>query len=111
MNTLAFAVYDLKALCYGVPFFMPNVGSAVRAFSDVANDTQSAISRHPSDYVLFQVGEFDDNKGTLNPIVPLISLGLASDFVKRVPMVSELSRVSRAVSDPLATEAELNGGK
>lgn len=114
MITKAFAVYDSKALCFGVPFFMPSVGAAVRAFGDTANDSQSQLNRHPGDFVLFQIGEFDDEKGVMRPLMPHVHLGLALDFVekKRVPMpVASMAGVQRevaeAVLNPLATNGEI----
>jgi len=105
MITKVFSVYDSKALIYGVPFFMPTVGGAVRAFSDVCNDPQSTINRHGGDFSLFQLGEFDDSKGALIGISPYILLGHGSDFIAN----KAVADVSRAVSQPLATVAELNG--
>lgn len=77
----AFAIYDSKALCYGVPFFMASVGSAVRAFGDLANDRQSTVSKHPSDYVLYGIGEYDDNTGLMAHSVPYQNLGIGADFI------------------------------
>lgn len=90
MTLKVFAVYDSKALCYGVPFFMPSVGAAVRAFGDLACDPQSSVSKHPTDYILFEVGEFNDSTAGLVSIVAR-NLGFASDFIPPVP-----SRQSRA---------------
>lgn len=104
MITRAFSVYDSKALCYAVPFFMPTVGAAVRAFSDLANDNQSMVCRHGSDYVLYEVGVFDDAKGVLTATVPYINLGTGADFIKRGP-----EPVRELVSDVKPT-ADVNGG-
>ena len=55
-----FSVFDSKAELYLTPFFMKTKGEAVRGFEDVANDKNSAIGRHPEDYTLFELGEYDD---------------------------------------------------
>lgn len=81
MITKMFCIYDSKALNFGVPFFMPSVGAAVRIFSDVANDSQSTIHRHPSDYILFHVADFDDSDASVRAVVPMVQLGIGSDFV------------------------------
>lgn len=107
-----FSVYDSKGLAYGVPFFMVTVGSAVRAFSDLANDTQTMASRHPSDYVLYEIGSFDDNSGVFTSIVPHIHLGIAADFVSVKPVVYRpAAPVAAAVANPLATVEELSNGR
>lgn len=77
-----FSVYDTKAMCYGVPFFMGSVGAAVRAFGDLASDKQSSVAKHPSDYILYQIGEFEDSKGGLVAVAPVRNLGFASDFLQ-----------------------------
>lgn len=76
----AFAVCDLKADIFNSPFFFPAIGQAVRAFADLANDNQSSVSRHPEDYKLFHIGEYDDQTGILTSITPA-PLGVASEYV------------------------------
>lgn len=68
MKLHAYSIYDRKALVYNAPFFSVSDGSAVRSFSDLANDLQTTVGRHPGDYVLFRVGDFDDQSGKLLPI-------------------------------------------
>lgn len=85
MKLKIFSVYDSKALAYGVPFFMPSVGSAVRAFSDLANDPQSMVNRHPTDYVLYEVGEFDDTVGGVVSVQPFVNLGNGGNFIQVMP--------------------------
>lgn len=80
MKLKAFSIYDTKSLAYGVPFFMSSVGQATRAFADLSNDNQSIIYKHPTDFVLFEIGDFDDSDGRLECIQPFRSLGLGSDF-------------------------------
>lgn len=82
MITKAFCVYDSKALVYGVPMFIPSVGAAVRSFADVCNDPDSVVCKHPSDFVLYEIGEFDDATGRLVAYEPLRNLGNASEFRK-----------------------------
>lgn len=113
MITKVFAIYDTKALCFGVPFFMPTVGGAVRAFADVANESTSTIYKHPTDYILFQVGEFDDDKGDLHNLLPNVNLGLASDFVVKKQFdrsfVPAEGVVQEMLEKPLAVNSELGG--
>lgn len=89
MITKAFAIYDSKGLMYGVPFFMPQTGMAIRAFTDLVNDGQSSVSRHPTDYVLYEIGSYDDSTGTFQSFSPQVMLGHAGDFqtVAKPPIV------------------------
>lgn len=68
-----FAVFDSKAALFGQPFSDQQEGSAIRNFSDAVNDASNPNNmwnRHPEDFSLFQVGEFDNNSGELIPTVP-----------------------------------------
>lgn len=61
----AFTIYDTKVQVYHAPFFMPNAAAAIRAFNDLAADPGTTIGRHPSDYVLFEIGSFNDQNASL----------------------------------------------
>lgn len=68
MVSKVFAIKDEKAEAFMAPFTMPAVGMALRAFSDLVNDGSSAVSKHPGDYKLYQVGIFDDFSGILGGV-------------------------------------------
>lgn len=89
MIVKAFAVYDTKALVYQAPFFNSAVGVALRMFSDAVNDPQTFLNKHPTDYILFEVGTFDDNTGEFITVTPPKNLGLASDFLDTKPRLPE----------------------
>lgn len=63
-----FAVYDKKALAYNNPFYYHQKGQALRGFEDAINDTQSPFSKHPEDFSLFHLGEFNDTTGVITPL-------------------------------------------
>lgn len=68
----AYSIFDNKALQYHPPFFASTDGAAVRSLTDLANDLQTQIGRHPGDYVLFCIGEYDDQKGMFRQFMPLV---------------------------------------
>lgn len=76
----AFALYDSKTGAFGVPFFMHHVGAAVRAVSELALDRSTTVGRHPSDFVLYMLGEYDDATGVMSASAPQ-NLGLAASFL------------------------------
>lgn len=80
-----FSVYDSKAESYMMPFTAQSRGSAVRSFTEASNDPQSPCCKHPSDYTLFAVGEFDELTGVLTPYKANVSLGCAIEFKKDSP--------------------------
>lgn len=57
------AVKDVALGAFLPPIVCPAVGLAVRSFADDVNSGQSPASKHPGDFELFQLGEFDDIQG------------------------------------------------
>ncbi len=66
MRHRAFSIFDQKAKAYMTPFYMSEVGMATRAFTDMVNKDDHPMSAHPEDYVLFEVGQFDDVSGQVS---------------------------------------------
>lgn len=60
-----FSVFDAKANAYLQPFVMKAKPVALRAFEDLVNDPTCAFSKHPMDYTLFYVGDWDQIAGQL----------------------------------------------
>lgn len=80
----AFSIYDRKTLQYHPPFFSSTDRAAVRSFGDLCNDVSTTVGAHPNDYVLYLVGEYDDQKGALIPCVPLHHVADGQALVKPV---------------------------
>lgn len=75
-----FAVRDAKAQAFLQPFFSSANGSALRALGDAVNDGKSPIALHPEDYILYEIGAFDDQTGEIVGLTPIKLLACASDF-------------------------------
>lgn len=82
MQVRIFTVFDHKALAFAQPFFSPNNFSAMRAFSDACNDPSTMLCKHPGDFTLFCIGDFDDSLGSITSVNPPENLGLAASFAK-----------------------------
>lgn len=67
----AYSIYDRKSLVYHPPFYAATDGAAVRSLGDLVADQNTSVGRHPSDYVLYRVGTYNDAKGELVPLAPL----------------------------------------
>lgn len=70
INYKVFAVYDSKACFFGQPFFDQHVNSAIRNFSDAVNDGSNPNNmwfKHPEDFSLFEIGDFNNETGELVP--------------------------------------------
>lgn len=76
MKLIACAVFDSKVGAYSPPFFVKTKGEAIRSFTDACRDDKVPFAKHPADYRLFFLGEFDDNSGLLSGLSkPEPSLG------------------------------------
>lgn len=91
MKMKMFSVYDIKAEAFMVPWFMPAQGQAVRAFSDLVEDKNTIVGKHPGDYKLVYLGDFDDNDGRFES-VGMISLGFGSDYVPKAEVMALTNR-------------------
>lgn len=75
-----FALYDLKGKFYAPPFVAPTVGMASRSFADIARSPESIVYKHPEDYILYQIGNYDDNSGVLEAVIPPVHIASAIEF-------------------------------
>lgn len=71
MKIKVFSVFDNKGGNYGTPFFALEDGLAARLFGDLVNDNQSTVNKHPEDFSLFRIAEFDDQEGKIKPQNPV----------------------------------------
>lgn len=63
MQLKMFSVHDKAVKAFMPPFTCRSTGEAVRSFMEACNDEKHNFFRHASDYVLYYVGDFDDNAG------------------------------------------------
>lgn len=104
MELKVFSVRDTKAQAFLQPFFSNSIGSALRAFSDAVADSSCPFSKHPEDYILYEIGVYDDSSGALMPLECIKMLGGASDFhVKvqagRLPGIDPMELKEEAISN------------
>lgn len=70
MKLGAYSIFDKLADVYFKPFFVGQDGEAHRMFIDLVNDEKTVLNRHPQDYSLYRIGEFNDNSGELIKTTP-----------------------------------------
>lgn len=110
----AYTLYDRKALQYNMPFFAVSDGVAVRMLQELVADTKTTPGRHPSDYVLYRCGGYDDSSGTLLSVTALQHIIDAIAVVPRATPLPFDSQPGPATADPLRTadgaeEVKFNG--
>lgn len=76
-----FSLYDAKAASFGVPFFQPSIGIALRSVTDLVADVSTTIHRHPADFTLYHIADWDDESSRFVLVVPPAHLGSADTFV------------------------------
>lgn len=76
----AYAIMDLKMKLFNSPFFTQNSAVATRMFADSVNGENNVVTKHPEDFALYEIGEFDPESGLLVASHP-VNLGLAVQFV------------------------------
>lgn len=80
MKLKIFSVKDKMAEAFLPPFFLPEIGQATRSFYDCVNDKNHEFGKHPEDYDLYIIGEFDVNKGTIEQKEPLTHVVNGREF-------------------------------
>lgn len=83
MMLQAFSVFDKAVNAFMPPFFARSTGEAMRSFEELANDATTNVSKHPSDFVLFRIGEFNDSSGIFDVAEPTRLVG-AYEVVREV---------------------------
>lgn len=80
MIVKAYCLYDNKVCAFATPFFAVNHATAIRMVKEVGMDLNTTVGRHPNDFQLYHVGEFDDQTGTFIAF-PAVGLGLVGGLL------------------------------
>lgn len=82
MKKVYYAVYDKEAEMYSQPFLEIKDGTAIRAVQDIViNNKDHPFAKHPSDFSLHRLGDFDESTGVItgqgkpNKIIEIETLG------------------------------------
>lgn len=83
-----FSIYDAKALVYTQPNVAKSTGEMLRWFEDKVNSTRHdeldlPIVKHPGDFTLFEIGEFDELTCEIRMLESKISLGSGNEFKRQ----------------------------
>lgn len=94
-----FAIYDSGVSTWQPPMFCPTRGHILRWWNEVCNESNSPFSKHPSDYVLFEIGSWDDDKCLFDLLLVPQKLGVAIEFVKPLSSLGSGERVAHQQSE------------
>lgn len=81
MKLYLVAIYDTRAQEFAPPMAQHTMGTAERTFSDIANDPQSPVNKHPDDYQLHHIGYYDTTTGQIEGRPPEL-LCTARQFIQ-----------------------------
>jgi hypothetical protein len=82
MIVKVYSVYDSKAKTWEQPQFVVNKGAAARSWYDLVNQQNTQYNKHPEDYTLYEIGQWDDQAGIVTTYEKKESLGIAIEHVK-----------------------------
>lgn len=66
MITEIYTIYDAKAKIFNKPFHQHNEEVALRTARTLLDDHSSDIAKHPSDFILYRLGTYDDDTGSFS---------------------------------------------
>lgn len=84
MKLVLCSVFDVKSAAFSNPQSFRSNGEAIRSFCDAVDDERSQFCKHPSDYVFYKVGYFDDVQGQVVPDLVKLIEGSEARAVKNV---------------------------
>lgn len=80
-NPKLFVLKDAKSTSYGMPITAQTTGVFIRDIIQYELQRgQAVFARHPEDFSIFEIGEYDPTTGNLELYENKNCLGLVSDF-------------------------------
>lgn len=87
-----FSAFDSKLEVWTTPMFFLHTGQAERTWIELCSDPASMLAKHPVDYTLFQIGEFDDATGSLSALQPVQVMTALAGKEAREPRQMDLPK-------------------
>lgn len=77
-------IRDTAADVFGMPNFVASLGGALRSFGDEVNRKEQGnqLNGHPEDFILYELGEYDDSTAVFKLLEQPRQLARAVDLVK-----------------------------
>jgi len=60
-----YSIRDTKIGTYMTPMFVPHLTTILRDLEEVIKDEKSMLNKHPEDFELRYIGEFDEETGEI----------------------------------------------
>jgi len=88
-----FSIYDGKIRSFMRPFLDAHTGSALRSFEQACKEPTSPFAQFPADFVLYEVGTFNEETGETTSYSPKIQLAAAIDYVRQSQAPSQIPQI------------------
>lgn len=87
MKQKVYSLFDKKANAYLTPVYFSNAAEANRMLQTVVQTSDNNISRYPEDFVLYQLGEYDNSSGRFTSLDTPLFVSNATSYKK--PVIKE----------------------
>lgn len=77
-----FTVHDNKAEAYLPPVYYKTKGEALRAFETTCKNKESQFHQYPSDFTMYELGEFNEQTGDITQNEKPLPLANASEYIQ-----------------------------
>lgn len=81
MKIQILSIRDRAVDAFMQPMFFATPGAGIRAFSDEINRQDSSMNKHPEDYDLYHLGEYDDATGKFAGLEAPRQVAIGKDLV------------------------------
>lgn len=98
--TKLYSILDSKAGIYGPLLSFQNDSTAIRSFQEmlVSGDSNSLLALYPTDYLLYCVGDFQQDKGVVTGSLPTLVLTGLEACTKAIDEVQRRKRFREQLS-------------
>ena len=85
-----FSIYDEKSQVYSPIYLYVHDGEALRDFMEAAADSQSKLSKYPSDFKIYKLGFFNDCTGVIESLtIPELFVNVVDLLKKEIVNVDD----------------------
>jgi len=78
-----FSIYDGKIRSFMRPFLDAHTGSALRSFEEACKEPSSPFAKFPQDFVMYEIGTFNEESGEVISYSPKIQIAAAIDYTRQ----------------------------
>lgn len=72
-----YTIRDTKMGIYNQPVTSPNIAVITRDLQEIVNDDKHKFNKYPSDFELFEIGEYSKETGEIKPCAPKFQITLS----------------------------------